>query len=54
VCIIYEMPLVCVDLKPATEMKPTQHPGGRWWKNFKLQMQCSIYEWIILQTAEEN
>jgi len=23
-------------------------------KSFKLQMQCSIYEWIILQTAKEN
>ena len=45
---------ICVDLKPAAGMKSMQRLGRRGGKNFELQMQCSIYEWIILQTAEEN
>ena len=45
---------ICVDFRPGTEMKSTQRPGRRGGENFKLQMQCSIYEWIIRQTNEEK
>ena len=46
---------ICVDIKPAAGRKSTQRPGRRAGKKIsELQMQCSIYEWIILQTAEEN
>jgi len=28
---------ICIDFKPAAEIKSTQHPSRRWGKHFKLQ-----------------
>jgi len=45
---------ICVDFKPAADLKSMQRPSRRWGKYCNYRTQCSIYEGIILPQQKKS